>query len=31
METKLVEYVRRQRFLLKLAEEARELLEVVKY
>jgi hypothetical protein len=31
METRLVEYVHRQTFLLKLAEEARELLEVVKY
>lgn len=30
METKLAKYIRRQRFLLTLAEEARELLEVVK-
>jgi len=31
MEMKLAEYVRRQSFLLKLSEEARELLGVVKY
>ena len=31
MQKRLAEYVRRQRFLLKLAEEARKLLEVVKY
>jgi len=31
MEAKLVEYIHRQRFLLKLAEEARELLEIVKF
>ena len=29
MEAKLVEYVHRQRFLLKLAEEARELFEII--